>query len=341
MKKFIFIYIKKYKLPLILYFLITILPNFINLSSCYIFKIIIDNTTKLTFKEISLLIIIFSFISVPFGLFQSLTVKLEQKLRYKMKYDITLNLFNKVIQHNTNYFNNNLSGALTSKIKTVSENIVFLLTSMIGQFGTIFTMIISIYLIGTISIYLALFITICSILYFIYIYKKNANMSKIKQQVSEENAISNGIIVDCFSNINNIKSFSAEKKEFRTIKKQSNKILRNEFKFIRFVAKYMFTNYIIESIFLIICIYVMYFEYTKQNITLGTFIFFIRFTNNLRHDFKRLINIVRSKIINVAKINNGLKLLLQEPEIIDKKDAINLKIIDGKIVFKNINFTYK
>ena len=42
----------------------------------------------------------------------------------------------------------------------------------------------------------------------------------------------------------------------------------------------------------------------------------------------------------VGKINNGLELLLKEPEVVDNNSNI-LQNISGRIEFKNVNFSHK
>ena len=338
--KFFLKYLNKYKLSIITF----VISFFIVDNICYsyfansIYVKVVNNISTLTLKDSIILIIIYSLLLPIYNIFFPIISKFNFSLTTKARKDIEIDLFKKTIGQNIGYFNNNLSGSLSNKISTVARTTVYLIP--FGHLNTIFLFIWFLFILCKINIYLAIFSATWFISFVYTSLKLHTNLSKVSKQISEETSKSNGVIVDCFSNIGNIKSFSTELVEFRRLKKQSNNILRNQLKYTKVLNNLQIISVCFITTFVLVSYLFFYYEYKNQNLSLGMFIFLAQLVNQLavwiRFTGRRIEQIMEG----IGKINNGLELLLKEPEVVDNTFNV-LQNISGKIVFKNVNFSHK
>ena len=75
-------------------------------------------------------------------------------------------------------------------------------------------------------------------------------------------------------------------------------------------------------------------------ITIGTMIFIGQNVIFLSFNVKRAYKETSSLINECSKLFNGFDDIMEEHNIVDKKDSKELNIINGKIVFKNVQFKY-
>lgn len=338
--KFFLKYLNKYKLSLITFIISFAIIDIV----CYsyfansIYATIINNIDTLTLRDSIVLIIIYSLLLPIYNIFFPIISKFNFNLTTRVRKDIEIDLFKKTTEHNINYFNNNLSGSLSNKINTVAQTAVYLIP--FGHLNTIFVFVWFLCMFIKINIYFVIFSLVWFISFVYTSFKLHTNLSKVSKQISEETSKSNGIIVDCFSNIGNIKSFSTEKIELKYLKKQGNNILRNELQYTKVLNNLQIISVLFTLSFIFISYLFFYYEYTQQNISLGTFIFSTQLISQitvwLRFTGRRIEQIME----RVGKINNGLELLLKEPEVVDNNSNI-LQNISGRITFKNVNFSHK
>ena len=338
--KFFLKYLNKYKISIITF----VISFFVVDNICYsyfansIYAKIINNINTLTLKDSIILIIIYSLLLPIYNIFFPIISKFNFGLTTKARKDIEIDLFKKTTEHNINYFNNNLSGSLSNKISTVARTAVYLIP--FGHLNTIFLFIWFLFILYKVNIYLAIFSVIWFVSFVYVSVTLYTNLTKQSKKISEETSKSNGIIVDCFSNIGNIKSFSTESVEFRHLKKQGNNILRNELNYTKVLNNLQIILVCFTTIFILVSYLFFYYEYKNQNLSLGMFIFLAQLVSQLavwiRFTGRRIEQIMEG----IGKINNGLELLLKEPEVIDNTSNV-LQNISGKIEFKSVNFSHK
>lgn len=309
----------------------------------YILKVIGDKyaNNSLNVQNVTLLILLYALI---FCLRYILDVCFWKQLLYKtyVKLDnkIKLNLFNFIIKHSMNYFNNTQSGIVTSKFNNV-------VNSLNGIFGNIFMIIgglgilvISLFVYLKINIVLFVFLCIWSVIFVLYNYYSSKIIFKYEKNVFNENNKISGIMTDNFANILNIKSMSKQHIEKGNVKKQGINILKADSQ--NLICKF-FSNFIMFILMMILMCFMLIYSvklYMLHQITIGTMIFIgqniILLSMLLNRIYKSTITFIKQ----YSELSDGLETLIQPYSIVDKPYAKILNINSGKIIFKSVYFKY-
>jgi len=340
---FIWYFVKNCKFKILQVYSIYAIGDIANLfGSAYIYKLLLNHASynTLVFEKDLLYALFFVYAITSYILNLFLSKIADTKWRNSVEFNIGMKLFLNTIKHEISYFNNNLSGNLTTKIGNVINNVNEIFKKLYFVIFNNLTFFIGLVIFSTISNCLVVF----SIIWFISFYTVLIVLKKKISQASEENAKekskSIGIINDCFTNISNIKMFANERKEFRTIKKQSSNILRSEAKILFVKNKMSLATYFFTSIFVFGAISITFIEFKKGLINLGTVMFVLSYSSFMcwfvMNAIRRLMDIISS----CGVINDALKLLTQPININDKVKAQKILVNEGKIVFKNVRFGY-
>ena len=336
-------FLKKYKLKLFFILLIAIFSAIISAYfPSYVLKITVNsyenNTLTLHLGFFYVFLYIFSFSCN--SLFDILKNKLNLITNKLIQKDITDKIFNSILHYDIKFFNDNYSGDLSSKFNNLIVNfdvflsyIVYIITYTLFFFVVLIT-------ISFINFYMFLITIIWVVLFYFSLNKSLKNRKEKFEIVSKNSNMASGVINDCLVNIGNIKSFAKEKKEILNVKKQTLKIIKSQRETITpssssFVRIYFFQN-IYSFVMLIFSFYLL----KNNEINLANFMFLFQLISlsrgYIRSDLESIIHI--NEI--TARLKNSLNTLITEIKIKDKKDAEDLKVKEGKIVFKNILFSY-
>ncbi len=344
--KFFWIFIKKYKYKLSVMFIFMYLLKIAKEAFFrpYLLKILGNAfyNNSLTLMMAILIAILYAFFS-SFDYFVNMTFgwKLDYSITSKLQRDVRIYLMDYAMQHSINYFNNKMSGVIANKINNVSENMGFIFTSFLRCISIFIAFIITIFIYLQINIYLALFFFVWVICFYIIHSFTIKKMYKAKKERTEEANKISGLINDSLSNILSIKSFSRQRKELENVKKHGIKILDKE-------AKMTNTEILLNlSMFIMIAV-IELFSFTfgfyltiKNEITIGTFLFICQNVTLLVSMINDIFtNYIVKITILISEIKDGIDTIIQPIDIKNKDNAINLKNIKGKIVFKNVIFSY-
>lgn len=337
---------KKYKFRIFIFFfsmffLFNAIPLFI---SPYLFKLFGDKYQfgDLTTFNVFILSFLYAlFFAMP-NLFRFLF--LEKYIWYgvfwKIQNELKQKLFNYTIQHSIKYYNNSMSGVVAKQIDNATSNVANTFDNFFMLISVFISIIISLIIYIKINYYIAVVFIIWAILFSIFYYQSSKLVFKAKKESKFEKDKLNGILNDNIVNILNIKSFSNKFYEKKLIKKQNIFLLRKISKEYKIDVIFEFINGISTTLLMLIVIIIAFYLTFKQELTIGTFMFICQNMTLLR----RVLHNFNIDIMNFMKDYSEIKVsfynLLQDVEITDKKDAKELKMIDGKIVFKNITFNY-
>ena len=258
--------------------------------------------------------------------------KFDDKLRQ--------NIFNFIIKHSIDYFDNKQAGVLTSKIKNIISSFNNVFEIVFSLLRAFLMMTISIFIYFKIDNVLFSFLLVWSVIFLIYNYYSSRVIARYtKKSFDEQNKMS-GLITDNFINISNIKATAKQYFEGGNVKKQGLNILRAN----GVLLTYDIIFGIIIFIFMVVlqCFMLMYSVrlFAVGKITMGTMIFTGQNIILLSLMLKRGYKDTRDFIEEYSRLCDGLNDIIQEYDIVDKSTANELKLISGKIVFKDVKFKY-
>jgi len=244
-------------------------------------------------------------------------------------------------KHSFSFFNNNFFGSLTKKVNRFTrsyESIIDrclweflpLITSSIVIFIVLFNR--SIYLGGALLIWMIIFLSL-NFLFIKYKIKYDIARSEMDSKVTGllADGITNHSTISLFCGLNN------EKKSFFSLNEKLRK-LRN---FVWNINAYFQAFQSLLMLGLEFGIFFIAIKLKEQNIiTLGDFVLIQTYLIQIFSKMWNFGHILQKIYEDLADADEMTDIILLKPEIEDSNNAKDLKISDGLIEFKNVDFSY-
>lgn len=340
--KFLWPHIAKYKWYYLLIaqapFLSAFYPLFYNLAV----KLFIDTViSEFTYADVILPIFLF----IVANLIIDITWRINQWADYRsvpyVKKSILLTSYDYVQNHSYEFFQNTLSGSISSKLKGIIDGFEDLSIKTEQGFFRIWKTIIGIIGLFFINYYIGIFMLCWCLIYFNIMYRLSEILNKLSFTASESRHQLIGQISDKISNIISVITFAAKKREFDNLKKnidsdyipKQSKLLKFDF-YLQIIAALLFFIMYIALLFLVV-------ELRRRDIiTVGDFAFVFGVILMLQEDIWHSVQNLQAFAKSVGDFRNSLDIITIPQQNLDKKSAKKLKINAAKIEFKNVNFAY-
>ncbi|MFF3024062.1 ABC transporter ATP-binding protein [Gottfriedia sp. NPDC057948] len=265
-------------------------------------------------------------------------IDIAQNTVTKMRTEL-FNMFHKLPM---SFFEKRQHGELMSRVTNDLENVSSTLnTSVIQVFSSVLT------LVGTVSVMLwyspiltllTLSIVPILIIGIKWITHRTGQLYKIQQRNLGE---LNGFIEETVSGQRIIKTFSQEDKMIRDFLNKNEKLKNSgfwAFIFAGFIPKFM--NVLNNVSFAIIAGIGGYFAY-KGHISIGTIVVFTEYSRQFTRPLNDLSNQFNTLLSAIAGAERVFSIIDEDIEAIDESHIINdQKVIQGKVEYKNVNFSY-
>ncbi len=341
--RFIWDSTKGRRFSLFMFFLAVMLNDIVSLFlTQYLYKFIIDSIINNRFElKIGIFYIFIFCLLLNFGV---LGLLLKSTFKFRSVNFIQKNIRNKLfsyaIQHSLNYFNNSFSGALSGKIRNVTVMSRHFFTHSLAVLNLILFFIAVLLVYVHINGFLAIFFAFITFLYLFVVFKLRKNLISASVQNAESKSKYFGIINDDFANISNIKMFNRERIEINRVKRQNFNILRMTSKVLRSHAYIDLSNSVFAFFFIMATMGFSIYLLVYNKIGLGDFLFIWSVTEIFRRFLFDGVFALTKIFENLGNIKNGINTIIKPIQIKNSANAIKISNVNGKIVFKNVNFSY-
>ncbi|MBP9836307.1 MAG: ABC transporter ATP-binding protein [Candidatus Pacebacteria bacterium] len=254
----------------------------------------------------------------------------------------TDNLNRHVLQHSHTYFINRFAGSVLSKqrnvIGAVEEIIPDFLWAQLASFVGFLATFILLWLVD--MIVASLFVLLLIVLFFVnkYLAPKKAELSKIS---SEANTILTGRTVDTFSNISAVRQYAKFKQELNglAILTEKRRIAHRNNWF--YTEKLLLLNIFILFAFSLGMFWLILNKWEGGLITSGDFIMVVALMFNISGSLVFIGRAFNAMAKTVGELREGLDDLLVDYEIVDNEEAKSLKIKNGSIDWRSVDFGFE
>lgn len=312
----------------------------------YLIKMIIDrvstvNTDQIWTQVLSLAIVYVIASAVTLGFYRLWNI-IRRNFIPRLKRNITADMMGHLFKQSHQYYQNNFAGSLANKINDVSYGLTEVIQIIFNEFMACFLgMTIAIAVLYTVRPMVALIFFIWLIVFLSGSWYFARNAHDLSDEASERRSEMTGKIVDIVGNMAVVRLFSRRKLEQRNVEHWATDAADAERRFDKQLNKLF--AYQSVSFLLMNGIVLFYLIAARQHgqITVGDFA--LVFTLNASI-VDSLWNMGRQFITfseQLGKMTQGLKILLQTPEIQDSPQACPLKISRGEIEFKQVEFGYQ
>lgn len=256
--------------------------------------------------------------------------------------DLNKKCFSYLHYHSFAYFSNSFTGSIVKKVKSFVGAFEVLADQFFYQLLPSFIKIAIITIVlGKINIYLGLGILVWIILFLIINWVFTKYKLKFDIQRSEAETATSSFLADTVTNNANIKLFNGYKKENNSF----SDLTENLHKVRRFAWDLGAGFYGLQSLLLVFLeVGIFYFAiklWSRNVLTVGDFVLiqtYIIAVMAMVWDFGKIIMKIYEKLAEAEEMT----VILNTPhEIVNVKNAGDLKVKFGKINFKNVGFAYE
>lgn len=344
---FIWYFLQKH-LPSVFGFIFIIIVASLEIAfSPYILKIIIDAASKGANNSEAFLQLVYwpAIIYVALTIVHNLTMRVYHyiclKLFPKLRIEISTALFNSLAKLPVVFFQQNFSGDLANKVQNVSEGVESIIKSFNRYIlGNAITILISLILLATVSLYFSLVLLIGISVYICSGYLMSRKTANLARDFALANSNLTGQLVDSISNIISIKVFgNADFEQTRVDSIVADVGTKDKF----LQAQIMRTDFVQNLIFTFLVIFLLCgLIYGRVNgwVSVGDFAFIMSLSITIYMMVNGLTNGMPDLSKEIGKCNQALHLILNTQEAIDDVALQDLAVTQGVIKFSDVAFGY-
>lgn len=260
----------------------------------------------------------------------------------RMEYDMRNDLFEHYQKLSFNFYDNQKTGQLMSRITNDLFDITELchhgpediVISIIKFVGT-FIILININLPITLIVF-----AFIPIMFTFAMYMKN-KMNRAFRANRDRIAEINAQIEDNLSGIRVVKSFANEKKEMDKFHEGNRRFVESKRDSYWQMATFHSGLGFFISLINVAVVMGGTALLTKNKIELSDLLTFLLYINNIIEPVRKLINFTEQFQNGITGFDRFMEIMNVQPDIVDKKDAITLKEVKGNIEFQDVAFRYQ
>ncbi|MDR0571508.1 MAG: ABC transporter ATP-binding protein/permease, partial [Rickettsiales bacterium] len=304
----------------------------------YLLSTIIDKAenTRLTYISGLWYIFLYMFFSSLYIIRDILRQKIDFPFKFGLREELRNYLFCNLLSQSNDFFDINFSGYINSRIKDIVDVFIPFLDKIFSMISSVVVFITTLYIFSSHDILLGLMTFVWFVLYFL-LYNKVCNKFKKQSKaatIAESKCL--GKMSDCLNNIMNIKAFSREEDEKLIFKKETEKVLENNWILMKTERKIHIINLLNIVSFSCVVFLRLYVLYQAGKITIGNLVFNMNCVNILFWWVEFVARAYISSMADLIKMDETIKMLTCNTRILDNLNSKNYNFEDGDIVFKNV-----
>ncbi len=248
--------------------------------------------------------------------------------------------FDYLEKHSENYFSSQKSGQLAQKVTGCAEAAVEVQGFISRLYSNIFLILINLFFIGRVSSWLLLMVIIFGLLSSYASYTASRKIRKLNEQAKNISDDFNGILADSIGNALNVKASGNEKAEISFVKKAFDGVRDSRLATLNAFHNTLRIQQALLCLFEVCALLLMIKLWYEQKISVGEVTMVLVLMNSVMSCFSRVLD----NICELNSILGGLTAAMSpfviKHEITDTQNARNLKLSNGAIEFKKVNFAY-
>ncbi|PRS15328.1 ABC transporter ATP-binding protein [Bacillus paralicheniformis] len=267
---------------------------------------------------------------------------LGHKLGINIETDMRQELFQHVQRQSFRYFDNTKTGHIISRI----TNDLFDIGELAHHgpedlFIAVMTFLGAFWIMLTINVKLALVAVLFVPLLIILITYSNIRMNRAWRQMYSEIADVNARVEDSVSGVRVVQSFTNERFEISRFLKNNQKFRKAKLKGYKTMALTTAGTFLMTRLMILaVLVYGAWLSFSG-NMSYGEFVGFVLYVNVLFKPIDKISAILELYPKGMAGFKRFTELIDTKPQIVDRKDAIDVQLLEGNIVFKNVTFGYE
>jgi subfamily B ATP-binding cassette protein MsbA len=313
-----------------------------------ILKYVIDNIIAGDMSQSDKISELFWVMGIAFVVFLVLRPPVEYIRQYlaqwvgnKVLFDIRDKLFDHLQKLSLNFYSKTKIGEVISRvINDVEQSKNFVITGLMNIWLDLVTILIAIGIMLTMDIPLTIVAIILFPFFGFAIKYFYGTLRRLTRERSQALAEVQGHLHERVSGIPVTRSFALEDHEQEQFGERNTNFLNKALNHTDWNARtFAVTNTITDLAPLLVIAYSGY-QVIQGALTVGTMVAFVGYLERVYSPLRRLINSSTVLVQAVASIDRVFELMNEKYDVVNKKDAIQLGRVEGKVDIENVSFTY-
>ncbi|RLQ82437.1 ABC transporter ATP-binding protein [Planomicrobium sp. Y74] len=264
-----------------------------------------------------------------------------QYVSNKILYDIRGYLYGHLQRLSLRYYANTRAGEIISRvINDVEQTKNFVMIGLMNVWLDLATILIAIGIMLSMDVPLTIVALLAFPFYALSVKYFFGRLRDLTRERSQALANVQSYLHERVQGMSIIKSFALEKHEQKIFNDTNDQFLDKAIDHTKWNAKaFAVVNTITDVAPLLVIGYAGY-QVIQGDLTLGTMVAFIAYIERLYNPLRRLVNSSTTLVQSLASMDRVFELVDEDYDVTDKKGARDLKVVDGKLEFRNVSFHY-
>ena len=264
-----------------------------------------------------------------------------QYISNKILYDIRGFLYGHLQRLSLRYYANTRAGEIISRIiNDVEQTKNFVMIGLMNVWLDLATILIAIIIMLTMDVSLTIVALLAFPFYAFSVKYFFGRLRDLTRDRSQALANVQSYLHERVQGMSIIKSFALEKHEQKIFNDTNDQFLEKAIDHTKWNAKaFAVVNTITDVAPLLVIGYAGY-QVIQGNLTLGTMVAFIAYIERLYNPLRRLVNSSTTLVQSLASMDRVFELIDEDYDVTDKEKAHDLKVVDGKLEFRDVSFHY-
>lgn len=250
-------------------------------------------------------------------------------------------LFRYLLNHSQAYFNDRFAGSLASKVSNGADGTEHMLDQMLwNYYGIILSLTITTFYIGSIDVRLAYFFVGSAIALVLINYMLVQRLIPLVVVYHEATSRFRGKIIDILTNIASVKAYARSGDEYQAFMKSADERMATNVREWRYGENILILNNVLVLAMLVVLLGSTTYLWSKGGVTTGVLVMLFTVFYRVQGDLIFIGNNIRSFVRIYGTIEEGLSEILVDQELKNVTGAKSLMVKKGKIVWKDVGFTY-
>lgn len=265
---------------------------------------------------------------------QALTTNFTSMIRWQSKDRY-------VLKQSINFFHSSLSGGIGARVMNTGQairNSVIMSTD--SMWRVVIYAVTTVVLFFEVNIWLTVPILLWILAYILLLSYFLPRTRKRSHRSAKARSKLMGHVVDSYSNITTLKLFSHSSKD----ENDAKAVMREQTDAALYSTKLStsmdFSLMMINSLLIASTVGVSLYLWGASLITAGAIAFTVSLVIRINTMSSWVMRVVSHIFEDIGSVQDGIKVIAQEREVVDAKNAKALKNIEGEVIFKDIDFHY-
>lgn len=248
---------------------------------------------------------------------------------------------NYLIKQSLNFFHSNFSGGIASRVMSTGQSVRnSVLMTIDSMWRVVISALTTVVLFIELNFWLAVPIVLWIIIYILLLKYFLPKTRERSHKSAKARSRLMGHIVDTYSNILTLKLFSHSARE----QEKTNQLMANQTNAAlystRLITTLDFSLMILNSLLIAATVIVSLLLWQDTLISTGAIAFALSLVIRLNTMSTWVMKVVSGIFEDVGSVQDGIKIMTADREIMDEESANKLSVPTGQISFSNINFAY-